>query len=325
MGFHRSDLKYLSVLGLLLLGGCGWIADLKDPNGTETHANRVGEPKSELSQSDADQANTSQTDGDPTGVVAIADPTNTDIKHETATGAAAVNHGARLSTLDDGLSPRQLPEGRLPPHIVPATGDAQRLHVIQPGRSDPFSSLPVQPFLVQQSPGVSNSGPAVPVDATNTTTVTPPSVPNGQPLNSQPATVPPAPQAVVPVPITSQLPTPLQRQPQQSQPAAAVPTVPISATSSTVPTSPIASDANGVSPLSAAASFEFSGVVQMGDRVNIIVEEPSGSRYVQIGERVGNGQFLIKSVDFNQGGTPAVILDRGGTESVHWVGNPIAM
>ena len=209
----------------------------------------------------------------------------------------------------------------MPPDIVPATGEDQRLQAIEPGRSDPFASLPTRPFLVYQRPVASNSVTTTSMVPTDATVPAPPLVSTGQP-----SVVPPPPQTVVPVPIASQLPTPSLAQRQPSVPVATTSPIPIAVTASPITASPTASESVSVaSAVPTSPSFEFSGVVQLGDRVNIIVEEPSGSRYVQIGERVGNGQFVIKAVDFNQGSTPAVILERNGTESMYWVGHPIAL
>ncbi|MEM9214648.1 MAG: hypothetical protein AAGD25_09905 [Cyanobacteria bacterium P01_F01_bin.150] len=216
-----------------------------------------------------------------------------------------------MSTLED-----EAPIGRVPPDIVQATGDVQRLPQIKPGRSDPFASLPARPYLVQKQ---SDSRPASPSNSSTADTTgsdTRASAP-------QPPPVPNSPQTVIPVPIVNQLPSPPLAQ--SPPPVAAVPTTPIAVAPTPELSNPTASESTNVAHTASTHSFEFSGVVQTGDRVNIIVEEPSGSRYVQVGERVGNGQFIIKSVDFNQGSTPAIILEKGGTETMHWVGTPIAM
>ena len=327
MEFNRAYLKYLSILSLLFLGGCSWVADLQWPNREGSNSDEH-HPNAQVGPSANDSL------GEPNHESLFTDTTNTTtpLSSETTqesdiSASSGINHGERLSTLNDGLPP-----GRLPPDIVPATGEEQRLPEIEPGRSDPFASLPARPFLVHQRPVASTSvaGPTMP--PTDESVPTPPLVSTGQP-----PVVPPSPQTVetvVPVPIASQFPTPSLTQRQPSVPRVPVPTSPVPTSpvpTSPVPTSPVPaapSESESVSVASASPSspsFEFSGVVQLGDRVNIIVEEPSGSRYVQIGERVGNGQFVIKAVDFNQGSIPAVVLERGGTQSIHWVGNPIAL
>lgn len=314
MKFNRSYLKYLSMLSLLLFGGCSWVADLQWPNRqwsnkAEDQPHGQVDPSANESVSEPSRESSS---ADTTTAIPSSSETNREAGSSASSG---INHGERLSTLDGGLPP-----GRLPPDIVPATGEDQRLPEIEPGRSDPFASLPTRPFVVHQRPVATSIAPtdeAVPASSLVST--------------GQPSVVPPSPQTVVPVPIASQLPTPSLAQRQPRVPVATVPPIPVAVPDSPVPDSPVptsASESESVSVASAfptSPNFEFSGVVQLGDRVNIIVEEPSGSRYVQIGERVGNGQFVIKAVDFNQGSTPAVVLERGGTESIHWVGTPIAL
>lgn len=305
MGFNRSQLNCLGMLTLLLLGGCSWISEVQSSNPftgsqpPQTQGDGNTESRESVQASRPIELS-------PEG--AIADPTiaSEDSEHAPdSPSESAINHGERLSTLGD-----ELPPGRLPPEIVPATGDAQRLPVIEPGRRDPFASLPTRPFLVQQAATSSAAVPSFPSR---------PAEPS-----PQPAAVPSSPQAVSPVPIASQLPAaPVASAPPRVVPQP-VPTIPV-ATAPELAQPSVPESVSVASSLPASPSFEFSGVVQMGDRVNIIVEEPSGSRYVQVGERVGNGQFVIKSVDFNQGATPAVILERGGTETVHWVGSPIAL
>lgn len=304
MGFKLPYLSCLGALALVLLGGCGWVSELQSSNrlneseAQNAQADMSGEPGQELLHVESSPAE-SITDAP------VSAGESDSALNSSSASSSEINHGERLSTLDDDLPP-----GRLPPEIVPATGDFQRLPLIEPGRRDPFASLPTQPFLVPQR-AVASSSVATPAAAER------PAAPSAQPA------VPSSPQSVIPVPVASQLPSlPIVPTPSRVVPQP-VPTVPVvTAPESTQPASEpgSVSSSNPTSP-----SFEFSGVVQMGDRVNIIVEEPSGSRYVQVGERVGNGQFVIKSVDFNQGATPAVILERGGTETVHWVGSPISM
>lgn len=314
MRVNQSYLKGLGVLFFLSLGGCSWVSNWNWPN-RATHPSNSQTIPSTNGPIHESSSPASDTDAIASESIASDDP---------------IKHGERLSTLDN-----ELPPGRLPPEIMPATGDTQRLPEIEPGRRDPFASLPARPFLVQQPSVSAVPSPASVVSPTSTTSTGSPasSTPRPQAVAVPPA-LPERPAVVVPVPITQQLPTPTLVQRQPRVPVTAAPTAPIAVAPLPVPASrqprtvapsSTPSEAAAAPSPSPSQSFEFSGVVQVGDRVNIIVEEPSGSRYVEIGARVGDGQFLIKAVDFNQGPNPAVILERGGTESVHWVGNPIAM
>jgi hypothetical protein len=54
----------------------------------------------------------------------------------------------------------------------------------------------------------------------------------------------------------------------------------------------------------------------------VIVRVPSEptSRYVKVGQRLSNGQVLVKRVDLNSGGDPIVILEENGVEVAKSVG-----
>jgi hypothetical protein len=74
-------------------------------------------------------------------------------------------------------------------------------------------------------------------------------------------------------------------------------------------------------PRSAAESLEISGVVQVGGKTNVIIKaaDEYTSRYAAVGERVANGQVLIKRVEM--GLEPVVILEQAGREIVRSVGS----
>ena len=71
-----------------------------------------------------------------------------------------------------------------------------------------------------------------------------------------------------------------------------------------------------------AQAIEISGVVQVGNQIQIIVKVPTEatSRYVKVGQRVANGQVLIKRVEFKRGDDPSVILEQNGVEVTKVVG-----
>ena len=50
-----------------------------------------------------------------------------------------------------------------------------------------------------------------------------------------------------------------------------------------------------------------------------VPNEPT-SRYVKIGQRLSNGQVLVKRVDLKQGADPIVILEENGVEVAKAVG-----
>ncbi|MBW4665463.1 MAG: hypothetical protein KME01_14920 [Chroococcus sp. CMT-3BRIN-NPC107] len=64
------------------------------------------------------------------------------------------------------------------------------------------------------------------------------------------------------------------------------------------------------------------GVVQIGEQTQAIVQVPSEatSRYVQVGQRLSNGQVLVKRIELNAGAEPLVILEQYGVEVSKAVG-----
>jgi len=71
-----------------------------------------------------------------------------------------------------------------------------------------------------------------------------------------------------------------------------------------------------------ATGTEVSGVVKVGNETQVIVKVPNEptSRYVKIGQRLSNGQVLVKRVDLKQGSDPIVILEQNGVEVAKAVG-----
>jgi hypothetical protein len=71
-----------------------------------------------------------------------------------------------------------------------------------------------------------------------------------------------------------------------------------------------------------ATGTEVSGVVKVGNETQVIVKVPNEptSRYVKIGQRLSNGQVLVKRVDLKEGADPIVILEQNGVEVAKAVG-----
>ncbi len=65
-----------------------------------------------------------------------------------------------------------------------------------------------------------------------------------------------------------------------------------------------------------ARQVEVTGVVKIGGTVQAIVKAPNEptSRYVGIGQRLSNGQILVKRIELNPGSDPVVILEENGIE-----------
>jgi len=71
-----------------------------------------------------------------------------------------------------------------------------------------------------------------------------------------------------------------------------------------------------------ARAVEVTGVVQVGDIPRAIIQAPNEatSRYVMAGQRVANGQVLVKRIDATQFPGPVVILEENGVEVIKAVG-----
>ena len=71
-----------------------------------------------------------------------------------------------------------------------------------------------------------------------------------------------------------------------------------------------------------AQGMEVTGVLQVGNQTKIILKAPTEptTRYVNVGQRVSNGQVLVKRVKFDTGGEPIVIFEQNGIEIAKSVG-----
>lgn len=71
-----------------------------------------------------------------------------------------------------------------------------------------------------------------------------------------------------------------------------------------------------------AKGIEVTGVVQVGGVPSAIVKVPNEpARSVKEGERLSNGQVLVKRIEVNQGPSPVVILEQFGQEVARQVGD----
>jgi hypothetical protein len=185
------------------------------------------------------------------------------------------------------------PRGIMPPDLISSTNPDQRLRSIQSARPDPFALVSVPPSITitrdsqtsggGQSPsstGSGTSGQGLPVRGSS---------------GSGSSRIPSGTQAMLPQPIPV-LPD-IPRLP-RSLPAALPPQPEL------------------------ARAVNVSGVVQIGSAVYAIVDAPDepSSRYVQVGQRLSNGEILVRRIDFN-GSDSAVILEQAGMQVVRRVGD----
>jgi hypothetical protein len=75
-------------------------------------------------------------------------------------------------------------------------------------------------------------------------------------------------------------------------------------------------------PLQAMA-LEISGVIEVDGRTQVIIKLPteSFSRYISVGDRVGNGKVLIKRVEGQSSLSPTVVLEEVGVEVPRKIGD----
>lgn len=132
------------------------------------------------------------------------------------------------------------------------------------------------------------------------------------------------------VPTINQLPTPSRQTPSRLTPRRPTTT----AFNPRTPLPPGASASSGTSgipviktlpPLPSATlanAVEVSGVVLVGGFPQAIIKAPNEetSRYVKVGQRLSNGQVLVKRIEMNAGSDPIVILEENGVEVARGVG-----
>jgi hypothetical protein len=75
-------------------------------------------------------------------------------------------------------------------------------------------------------------------------------------------------------------------------------------------------------PTDLARGIEVTGVVKTDTDTKVIVKAPNEptSRYVSVGQRIANGQVLVKRVKFSPDSDPIVIFEQNGVEIARMVG-----
>jgi hypothetical protein len=78
-----------------------------------------------------------------------------------------------------------------------------------------------------------------------------------------------------------------------------------------------------VEPPAVAETITITGVVQVGNEIQVIVQLPGSStgRYVKVGDLIADGRVRIKRVEGIQGSNPIVILEEEGAEYARAVGD----
>lgn len=187
------------------------------------------------------------------------------------------------------------------PSFIQSTDGDQRAKQVQKGRQDPFAGL-----FVQTPPNVVTT--VVPHRTVVPQRISPVA---GKPQKPQRVAVRlSSPSPVVNIGNPGSQPTQDQNKPSLEAPTPSEPVLP--------PPPPQPDLARAVA---------VTGVIQVGDEPEAIVKVPNEttSRYVKIGQRLANGQVLVKRIEINEGADPVVILEQYGTEVARAVGEqPVA-
>lgn len=184
--------------------------------------------------------------------------------------------------------------------LIQSTDPNERLQQINSSRPDPYATVPIPP-PPQPAPPPPAPGGGAGAPGGGTTTATAPAPQPPAPGGGQ--TTAPAPGGGGTQPGGGTTAT----GPGGATPGAPPPIEPL-------PTLPQPTLAQGVS---------VSGVVTIGNENYAIVQSPTDgtSQYVRPGQRLANGQVLVKRIEV-QGGTPVVVLEQNGIEVSQPVGSP---
>ena len=124
------------------------------------------------------------------------------------------------------------------------------------------------------------------------------------------ATLPAVPPTLLPVAAVPPVALP-------SLPMPSVPPVPPA-----LPLAEVAAPPAPVPPTAIAESIEIKGLIQIGDRLNVIIKDPaaSTSRTVQVGDIIGGGRVKLSRIDAVDTRDPQVVLEQDGVEIIRSIG-----
>ena len=178
-------------------------------------------------------------------------------------------------------------------------------------RSDPFTSLP--PLIAFKTPKVESSMPVNPSGSSNggSTPIGRNSAGSGVNVGRS-AEKAPTPSNMPEMPKFPDVirPKPIARQKTASRPLASSPLNGRPGVPGGIPIMP------PIPQPTLAREVEVTGVVTIGNSTQAIVRAPGepSSRYVSAGQRLANGQVLVKRIEMNPGSDPVVILEENGME-----------
>jgi len=218
------------------------------------------------------------------------------------------------------------------PALIQSTNPDERARQVQQGRQDPFALLSFPPVPVVSPNGTTPTAAPRPVPQVRTLPATPPVI--SRP-NTPPATTGRSPGTPTGVGRARPGATAPGARPGTTAPGArpgttapgARPTGVTPIRPGTLPQS-IPPSIAALPPLpqpALAQAVEVSGVVQVGEQAQAIIKAPNEntSRYVSVGQRLANGQVLVKRIEMNQGSDPIVIFEQYGIEVAKRVGEVV--
>ncbi|HEY9643096.1 MAG TPA: hypothetical protein V6C57_21590 [Coleofasciculaceae cyanobacterium] len=175
------------------------------------------------------------------------------------------------------------PRGILPPDLISSTDPNQRVRQVQSNRADPFALLPTTPTVQLPPP---------------------------------PPTPPAAPSSVAPASATSRPGSSNRTATSRGNSGGRLAPIP-----NLVPRRPLVPIVPPPPQPDLARAVRVTGVVQVGDSTYAIVNAPNEptSRYVQAGQRLSNGQVLVRRIETG-GAEPRVVLEQYGIEVDRAVG-----
>lgn len=185
-------------------------------------------------------------------------------------------------------------------------------------RSDPFTSLP--PLIAFKTPKVESSMPVDPSGSSNggSTPIGRNSAGSGVNVGRS-AEKAPTPSNMPEMPKFPDVirPKSIARQKTASRPLASIPLNGRPGVPGGIPIMP------PIPQPTLAREVEVTGVVTIGRSTQAIVRAPGepSSRYVSAGQRLANGQVLVKRIEMNPGSDPVVILEENGMEVSIMVGS----
>lgn len=193
----------------------------------------------------------------------------------------------------------ELRKAAMPSELVSSTPSEDRLSVIAAGRPDPFAPVIQWTGILPQPSQNQSPNSAAPTVAVST---------DREPISSALPTT-----SIARAPDLPPLPNPNAAPP-------ALPSIPVASNPLPIPSLPSSIPQANPIPQSPIEALELTGVVQVGDRVGLIVRENNGqtSRHVFAGDLLAGG-VRLKSIDLSAQ-EPLVILEYQGEEYTRLIG-----